>query len=257
MLLHCLVVAVVVLLGLLVIWPNAVISWLNRLFSTYSDDERAIFDTKTLAWAKALRDNHQAIRAEYEAFCKTHYRPKASEVVPEEHATIVGRPSSSWRVVYLRHYLRDSDAVIRNEFPVTMRLLNGFGCCSAFFSVLEPKVELLPHAGYYKGVLRYHLGLIVPPRGKSLTGIPNCHLEVDGQKLEWEVGKDLLFDDCRMHSAYNHSTVDRVVLLLDVKRPLPPLLNAVNHIAIALARFVPQSSSILNRVNRYQAQQPR
>lgn len=240
-------------LAFVVCRPNTVLNCLNFLFSTYSNDQSAFFETQVLEWAKVLRENHAGIREEYEAFCRTHYRPKVAELIPSEQPSIAGRPSSTWRVVYLRHYLQDSEAVIRKEFPLTMSLLKQSNCVSAFFSVLEPNVELLPHMGYYKGVLRYHLALIVPPAGKSLTGSPHCYLEVDGTKFEWEVGKDVMFDDCRLHSAYNRSTTDRVVLLLDIKRPLPFVLNAINHAAIALARFVPKASGLVKRVNRYQA----
>ena len=33
------------------------------------------------------------------------------------------------------------------------------GVYTAFFSVLEPHQHLVPHWGYYKGFLRYHLGV--------------------------------------------------------------------------------------------------
>lgn len=239
------------LLGSIYLWPNVVLRCLNRLFSSFSDD-RAVFDTQHLQWAKALRENHHLIREEYEAFCRTHYQPTANQLVPEEATNIVGRTNSHWRVVYLRFYQRNSEAVMRHQFPVTMSLLEGFGCCSAFFSVLEPGVEILPHTGYYKGVLRYHLGLIVPPKSKTLTGKPACHLQVDGKLMEWTVGEDILFDDCRWHSAANHSPTQRVVLLLDIKRPLPFFLGAINHMAIAIAKYVPQSSRIFSRINKWQ-----
>ncbi len=36
------------------------------------------------------------------------------------------------------------------------------GMTTAMFSILSPRKHILDHRGPYKGVLRYHLGLIVP-----------------------------------------------------------------------------------------------
>ena len=43
----------------------------------------------------------------------------------------------------------------------------------------------------------------------------------------WE-GSSVLFDDTWNHEVFNQSSGDRVVLLLDVLRPLPPLLHSIN-----------------------------
>ena len=39
---------------------------------------------------------------------------------------------------------------------------------TAMISILSPRKHILDHRGPYKGVLRYHLGLIVPQDAESL-----------------------------------------------------------------------------------------
>jgi len=247
-----LLLALSFLIGFCAYRPTIVLNWLNELLAAYSQ-KRAIFDTQNLPWAQVLRANHAVIRQEYEEYCRAnrHYRPAVAELIPSERPAILGEGKSTWRVVYLTGYYRNTK--VSKQFPETMKLLETTGCCSAFFSVLEPNVQLIQHTGYYRGVLRYHLGLIVPPRSGS-PGDPACYLQVEATKLEWEEGKDLMFDDCCLHGAANHATSDRVILLLDVVRPLPPLLHAVNLFAIALARILP--NQLVKRVNELQAKPP-
>ena len=56
-----------------------------------------------------------------------------------------------------------------------MTLINSVLCTTAYFSILEPGTKIKPHNGVYKGVLRYHLGLIVP------SG--DLFIEIDGKSL--------------------------------------------------------------------------
>lgn len=49
------------------------------------------------------------------------------------------------------------------KLPYLSNLLRGNDdITSASISILEPNTEILPHRGYYGGILRYHLGLIIP-----------------------------------------------------------------------------------------------
>ena len=47
---------------------------------------------------------------------------------------------------------------------------------TAFFSVLEPHQYITPHWGYYKGFVRYHLGVVIPDNNAG----QKCWLRVNG-----------------------------------------------------------------------------
>jgi aspartate beta-hydroxylase len=91
----------------------------------------------------------------------------------------------------------------------------------AFFSILEPGKSIPEHEGPYRGYLRYHLGLIVPAENPP-------KLIVNGQDHYWQEAEAALFDDSWPHSVVNHSSETRAVLIIDIRRPFPPVPDLVN-----------------------------
>lgn len=107
--------------------------------------------------------------------------------------------------------------------PQTAALLGSIpGITTAFFSILSPGKQIPPHRGIYKGVVRYHLGVKVPEPG------PDCAIRVEDQTVSWSEGEGFFFDDVYEHEAWNRTNDVRVVLLLDVLRPLPFPYSALN-----------------------------
>ncbi|MBC8120837.1 MAG: aspartyl/asparaginyl beta-hydroxylase domain-containing protein [Gemmatimonadaceae bacterium] len=96
--------------------------------------------------------------------------------------------------------------------PKTAALLESLPELStAGFSSLKPGTRIAPHTGYPDGLLRAHLGLLVPE---------NCALRVGAEVQAWQEGKCLVFDDTTEHEAWNHGDYTRIVLLLDFKAPV-------------------------------------
>ena len=63
--------------------------------------------------------------------------------------------------------------------------------------------------------LRMHLALTVPPEGQDAP-----ELRVGGVARSWKEGRVLVFDDSfEHHVSPNDSTVDRVVLIVDLWHP--------------------------------------
>jgi beta-hydroxylase len=116
---------------------------------------------------------------------------------------------------------------------------------NAFFSILEPGQYVSPHWGYYKGFVRYHLGVVIPEDNAGKT----CWLRVNtdradnaqrdkaliarGPKYYWRNGHGVMFDDTNLHDAANESTEVRVVLWLDVARRLPRALALYNRVLLS------------------------
>jgi beta-hydroxylase len=67
-----------------------------------------------------------------------------------------------------------------------------------------------------------HIGLKVPDPPES------CGFKLDGKTVHWEIGKSFMFDQTYRHEAWNNSDEVRIVLLLDVLRPLPSPLRQLN-----------------------------
>ena len=82
------------------------------------------------------------------------------------------------------------------------------------FSILEPGKHLPPHRGPYNGVLRLHLGLIVPEPREQLG------IRVEKEVYRWKEGEAVIFDDAYEHEAWNRTPHTRVVLFVDFVKPL-------------------------------------
>lgn len=99
--------------------------------------------------------------------------------------------------------------------PETVRLIEGIpGLKTAFFSILQARKHIRKHRGPYSGVMRYHLGLIVPePREK-------VRIAIDGEIFHWEEGGGLIFNDAFQHEVWNDTDGMRVVLFITFDRPI-------------------------------------
>jgi beta-hydroxylase len=138
-----------------------------------------------------------------------------------------------WRNAPLLSYGFRSESLIA-QCPETWRLLQGVpGLVGAMFSVLEPGRFLPPHRGPYNGVLRLHLGLIVPDVADKVG------LRVIDRITSWEEGRALIFDDTFEHEAWNDTDQSRVVLFVDFARPLRMPARLLNRLVLHSFVFRP------------------
>jgi ornithine lipid ester-linked acyl 2-hydroxylase len=132
--------------------------------------------------------------------------------------------------------------------PKTAALLRGIpGIYTAFFSILEPRQHIKPHWGYWKGFVRYHLGVVIPGNNEH----KQCWIRINpqandrarreeieqGKKYYWTDGEAVLFDDCFLHEAANESDDVRAVLFLDVARKMPWHLSLMNRFFLWVAHM--------------------
>ena len=76
-----------------------------------------------------------------------------------------------------------------------------------FFSLLKAGQHIKPHYGLSNHSLTVHLPLVVPKEG---------YLRVANEKVNWQEGQLIIFDDSFEHEAINLSQEDRVVLIFSV-----------------------------------------
>ncbi|MCB1003511.1 MAG: aspartyl/asparaginyl beta-hydroxylase domain-containing protein [Acidimicrobiales bacterium] len=181
---------------------------------------RKTFTTDDLPGSAVLEQHAADIRAELDVLLAER------EAIPGFHEVDPGQrrlsDSRRWQVFVLRFYGLDVEAN-RQRCPKTAAALDQVpDVHTAFFSIFEPHTGLPRHTGAVKGIVRYHLGLIVPDS-------PDCWIEIGGQRHHWEEGKTLIFDDTFIHRARNDTDETRVVLFVDLVRPMPwPWLDRAN-----------------------------
>jgi ubiquinone/menaquinone biosynthesis C-methylase UbiE len=144
---------------------------------------------------------------------------------PERH---YASESSEWRVFPLCYTFPAHDASKTvwvdptcNLCPKTAEILRNIsGIRTALFSKLGPKTTLGAHRGWAdlsNHILRCHIGLIVPTLS---NGKPCCAMVVGGDTCYHKEKEILVFDDSKLHYAYNeHDEATRIVLIVDLYRP--------------------------------------
>ena len=201
--------------------------------------ERDLGDYPELA---VLTRNYALIRAECEALLA---RPLVIPGMDQlTDYTAGGIHQIQWKSFMFKSgsFLEDNCALA----PRTADLLRGIpGVYTAFFSVLEPHQHIKPHWGYWKGFVRYHLGVVIPgdnAEKKCWIRInaqawdrDNRQAIADGETYYWHNGEAVLFDDTFLHDAANESDQVRVVLFLDLARKMPWPLALLNQLFLWIA----------------------
>ena len=190
-----------------------------------------VFPTDTFPWAREIEAEWRLIRAELDrVLVRKGDLPAFHEISNEVRSISADR---DWKTFFLCGYGIRSEAAIR-ECPETWRLLQKIpGLKSAMFSIFEPGKHLPPHRGPYNGVLRFHLGLIVPDDPDRIG------MRVHDQLCHWKEGEALIFDDAFEHEAWNHSDKVRVVLFVDFEKPTRLPARLTNRAVLNLAVFTP------------------
>ena len=99
--------------------------------------------------------------------------------------------------------------------PKTVELLESVpNLQTAWFSILAPGYHIPAHTGVTKGILRCHLGLIIP------KDYEKCRIRVDDTITAWRPGEIFVFDDTFEHEVWNETDEERVILLFDFDRPM-------------------------------------
>jgi ornithine lipid ester-linked acyl 2-hydroxylase len=196
----------------------------KKIAESGPDGARTFFEAADFPWVAAIEAEWTKIRAELDALLLNRSQiPNFQEVSPDQARLTQG---DDWKTFFLYIYGHKNKENCR-KCPETVRLLQQIpGMKSAMFSILAPRKHIPGHRGPYKGVLRYHLGLIVP-KPKTL-----CKIKVGADFGYWEEGRSLIFDDSRWHMVWNNSNFQRVVLFVDFVRPLPFPLSLINRFTI-------------------------
>lgn len=186
---------------------------LNRWLERFSlMPVNPVLDAAEVPGISILRDNWEVIRDEARAVLAERGSVPAFAKISPDHRRIA--PTAAWKSFFFRGYGYDAPAG-RAKCPKTAALIDRVpGVVVAFFSVFEPGTEVPSHHGVTKAMLNVHLGLMVPGDERV------CGIRVAGQDHGWKEGEFFVFDETNDHSAWNRGPTARVVLFLQVRRPM-------------------------------------
>jgi beta-hydroxylase len=177
-------------------------------------------DPRSFLWTTSVEQAYREIKGEYLEF-KASAR-KALDIckISEEQYHVISE--DKWDFIPLFCYGQEITE-FTSLFPATKKaLLEIPDMTTAFFSILKPDTFIKEHRGAYKGYLRYQLGVVIPKPEKL------CGILIHDVPYHWKEGESVIFDDTFLHSAWNKSNEERVVLYVDFIRPMKHPLRLVS-----------------------------
>jgi aspartyl/asparaginyl beta-hydroxylase (cupin superfamily) len=195
--------------------------------------DATFFPLERFPWVEHVEGNWDVILDELQAVLADREALPNFQDISKDQIEITD--DDNWKTFFLYGY--GFEAKLGVEMcPRTAALMREIpGMTTAMISILSPCKHILAHRGPYKGVLRYHLGLIVPQDAQA------CRIRVGENIRHWEAGGSMVFDDTFNHEVWNDTDETRVVLFVDVMRPLPFPESRINELivkAIGVSPFI-------------------
>jgi len=122
---------------------------------------------------------------------------------------------------------------------------------TAWFSILAPGYHIPAHTGVTKGIIRAHIGLIIP------KDYEKCRIRVGDEIKPWQEGSLFILDDTYNHEVWNDTDEERVILLFDFDRPMKlggRLANKLSLAAMKMTAFYQEpKKNLANFEDRFEA----
>jgi aspartyl/asparaginyl beta-hydroxylase (cupin superfamily) len=190
-----------------------------------------IYESKAFPWVTELEADWRKIRAELDAVMQFRDQMPSFQEILKEVSTI--QTDHDWKTFFLAGIGMDC-AENAKRCPETMRLLGKIpGMKTAFFSILSPHKHIPAHRGAFNGILRFHLGLLVPEPREQVR------IRIGNDFRTWSEGQALLFDDTFNHEVWNDTDGYRVVLFVDFARPLKQPWHWLNERLLGIGALAP------------------
>ncbi len=193
--------------------------------------DATFFPLERFPWVAEIEESWQVIREEVEQLLEHQAALPNFQDISKDQVEITD--DDRWKTFFLYGY--GFEAKLGVEMcPRTAALMRRIpGMSTAMISILSPRKHILDHRGPYKGVLRYHLGLVVPEDAES------CRIRVGDDVRHWQEGRSMIFDDTFNHEVWNDTDETRVVLFVDVLRPLPEPESTINRLIVKAIGYSP------------------
>ena len=141
--------------------------------------DATFFPLERFPWVAHIEENWTVIREEAQRLLEVQGDLANFQDISKDQIEITD--DDRWKTFFLYGY--GFEAKLGVEMcPRTAALMREIpGMSTAMFSILSPRKHILDHRGPYKGVLRYHLGLIVP-RTPRRAGFASARTSATGRR---------------------------------------------------------------------------
>jgi len=210
--------------------------------------DKPFFFREDLPATRDLQEHWPAIREEVDKIMERYEELTPFQTMSPDQEGL--SDDDRWKFFFLkcaRIRFRKNIALM----PHTMSIIDRHPeIVSAYLSILAPGKSLPPHQGPWAGVLRAHLGVTIPmgrqiprwspdgepPRYQQIT---RPTLIVNGLHYQWKEGEVVFFDDTYEHEANNPTDEIRVVLFMDIVRPMRAPWSWLNRLVLNVIWIFP------------------
>ena len=211
-------------------FPLPLLGLYNTIIRISHPSHTHYFDSKYFNSIKIIEENFSIIQKE----ALNIYNKKKTMNMKDIGSTFfdsIDEEKDKWKIYVIKWYDKINNNSIKN-CPETCKIISQLDDVHvAMFSILEPGKVIIPHKGPSTACLRYHLGLKIPKDND------NCYIMVNDEKFIWKEGEGMIFDDTYVHSVYNNTNETRIILFIDIERPLMFPFNHINKSLISLSPF--------------------
>jgi beta-hydroxylase len=170
-----------------------------------------------------IAQHQEQIRLECLAMLRSSEEVNMADFDPQHSALMT---NDSWKTVWLRYFGKPVPRDISKELS---QIVNHPIVYNASLSILEPHSEIPLHVGQCQALVKYHIPLQIPEGDVGMW--------YNGKTYRWT--DRMLFNDVKEHRVWNHTDERRIILLMDLLRPMPFPWDIINHRIASLAWWDP------------------
>ena len=208
---------------------------LDSLIGLFTENKATIPATE-VPYLNTLSAHNEIILEEYMALIQSKNQFNIKDFYKVESEINYDNKWKAEPLVLFGHLFKENAELCPKTFEIISQIP---GCKAAMFSVLEAGKYIPPHKGIYKGIYRCLYVL-------QLEKNADCWIRIENDKIFFEQGKMVIFDETVEHEVMNASSSNRVALYLDIYRKLPFPLNVYNNILYYVIKRSPFFQTIIN-----------
>lgn len=181
-------------------------------------DTETFYDWRRFQFLIEFKQNFLLIKKELLAIIDKPIEPNNYSTWIGERPDYLSNPidkNVAWKTLTFRIFGIDYQPN-KDSCPTIASLIEKYPfIVTAEFSMLEPQTFIHPHTGFTNKLLRAHLGLVVPEG--------DAGIKIENDLRVWKEGELLVFDDSKIHEAWNNTNFRRVVFMFDFEPSLNPI----------------------------------
>jgi len=229
------------------LFPLFILGSYNSLIRYFHPEQTHIFSNNLFESDKIFRENFDTIKKEALDIYHNNKLINFGDL-DKNIGYEIDKLDNKWNIYPIKFYDKYNAQALKS-CPKTCEIIKK--CTdihSALFSILEPGKHIKAHKGPCNSFLRYLFAIKIPMDKE------NCYIKINNIKYNWVEGEAIIFDDTYVHEVFNNTNEPRIVLFMDIKRPVNSIFSNVSDYLAEMAKYSNFINNINNNIEKYYSQ---